>query len=348
MIPLNEIKTFLKEYSGPPLRLMEVCGTHTAQISRCGIPGMLSSAIQLISGPGCPVCVTVTDYIDRLIRLSLQPDTVVVTFGDMLRVTGTDQSLNDAKAQGGQVRMVYSPLDTLNLARQNPDKTFVFAAVGFETTTPVYAMLLKEALRMDIRNLRLLTSLKTMPGVIEWIAQKQGGIDGFIAPGHVSVVTGSRLFEPLAEKLKLPFAVAGFQGEEILTAIYALVKMRGRGKVLNLYPSAVTREGNLEAQEAAAEFFTPCDSAWRGIGVIPGSGMRLKEKYAAFDAGSEGLDSDHVHNPLCRCAQVLTGAIRPCDCPLFGRVCTPASQQGACMVSSEGSCYHYYINRRKN
>ncbi len=340
-------KAFLENYDGPPMNIMEVCGTHTAAISRCGIEGMLSPNIHLISGPGCPVCVTVTAYIDRLLQLCMESDTVVVTFGDMLHVAGSRQSLSDAKAMGGQVAMVYSPMDTLKLAAADKAKTFVFAAVGFETTTPVYAMLLEEAIQNNITNVKLLTSLKTMPQVIDWVCRVQGGIDAFLAPGHVSTITGSNLFMELSQEFHIPFAVAGFEGEPILAALYALVKCRGQARVMNLYPSVVTAKGNELAQRAVQKYFTPCDAAWRGMGILEGSGMQLREEYSAFDAGSAQLLADHEHNPKCRCAQVLTGAIDPTQCPLFGTVCTPQSQQGACMVSTEGSCYNYYVNKRQ-
>jgi hydrogenase expression/formation protein HypD len=327
---------------------MEVCGTHTASIAHCGIVSLLSPKIELISGPGCPVCVTVTEYIDRLVDLCLKPDTVVVTFGDMIRVTGSHKSLSDVRSEGGQVRMVYAPLDILRLAAAEPNKTFVFAAIGFETTTAVYAALMDEMIRSGISNVRLLTSLKTMPLVIEWVCRMQGGIDGFLAPGHVSVITGSDLFKPLAAEFHVPFAVAGFEGEEILIALYALVKMieRGESRVMNMYPSAVTATGNEAAQKMICRYFKPCDAAWRGMGIIPGSGMVLKEQYSDYDAGSEDLYSDHSHHPLCCCKTVITGAMKPYECPLFGTLCTPDAPQGACMVSTEGSCYSYFVNRR--
>ncbi len=343
---MTDIRNYLKNYNGPELRLMEVCGTHTAQISRCGIVRMLSPAIHLISGPGCPVCVTVTSYIDRLVELSMEPGTEVLSFGDLLRVKGSRMSLNDAKASGGRVRMLYSPMDALSLAEKEKDSRFVFAAVGFETTAPVYAMLLEEAQKKGIRNLRLLTSLKTMPPVIDWICKNQGGVDGFLAPGHVSVITGSRIFEPLSKKYGIPFVVSGFKGEEILTSIYALVRLRGKARVLNLYPSAVKENGNPEARKAVEKYFEPCNAAWRGMGIIQNSGLALRVRYSHFDAGSVGLDSDQSVNPACRCAQVLTGALSPDQCPLFGKVCTPRNPQGACMVSQEGSCYNYFVGGR--
>lgn len=371
-----KILEYLQSYDGKPLRFMEVCGTHTAEIHRNGIPALLPPSIELVSGPGCPVCVTVSSYIDRLIELGTDPKNCIVTFGDMLRVPGSAISLSEARAQGCSVRMVYSPMDALKLAKADPDHGYIFAAVGFETTTPVYALLVQEALEQGVKNLRLLTSLKVMPPAIDWICAHnssdacpareisvpvRGGqsgemqesgwipafrgihgperIHGFLAPGHVSVITGSRIFEPLARKYGLPFVVAGFEGKEILAAIAALVKLHGQGRVLNMYPSAVTEEGNTEAQERVDRFFEPCDAAWRGIGVIADSGRKLRKEYEAFDAGSAELMEDAGGNPACCCAQVLMGRIRPQECPLFGKVCTPQTPQGACMVSTEGSCF---------
>ncbi|HJA93624.1 MAG TPA: hydrogenase formation protein HypD [Candidatus Eisenbergiella merdipullorum] len=346
-----KILEYLQSYRGKPLRFMEVCGTHTAEINRNGIPALLPPSIELVSGPGCPVCVTVSAYIDRLIELGMDPENCIVTFGDMLRVPGSSISLSEARSRGCSVRMVYSPMDALKLAKADPGHVYIFAAVGFETTTPVYALLVQEALEQGIGNLRLLTSLKVMPPVIDWICahnsdSAQSGeacesqrIHGFLAPGHVSVITGSRAFEPLARKYGLPFVVAGFEGEEILAAIAALVKLQGQGRVLNMYPSAVTEEGNRTAQERVERIFEPCDAAWRGIGVIAGSGRKLRKEYEAFDAGSASLLEDEGGNPACCCARVLMGRIRPRECPLFGKACTPQTPQGACMVSTEGSCF---------
>ena len=346
---MTDYRTFLGEYDGKPMRIMEVCGTHTAAISHCGIPSLLSPKIELISGPGCPVCVTFTEYIDRLVALSLESNTVVATFGDMIRVPGTSKSLQDARADGAKFRMVYSPLDLIKLAREETDKTFVFAAVGFETTIAVYASLLDELIAQGIRNVKLLTSLKTMPLVIDWVCRSKSGIDGFLAPGHVSVITGSDLFAPIAKEHTIPFAVAGFEGEQILVALYALVKLINahEGRVMNMYPSVVTAEGNKTAQKLIAKYFESSDAAWRGMGVIPRSGMKLRAEYEAYDAGSENLYSDRGHNAQCRCAKVITGAEKPSACPLFGSVCTPQTPQGACMVSSEGSCHSYFANRRR-
>jgi hydrogenase expression/formation protein HypD len=337
---VDEQIRFLREYDGPEVRIMEVCGTHTAAISKNGLRRLLSPKIRLISGPGCPVCVTVTAYIDRCIELAKEPGNVLVSFGDMLRVPGSHGSLRDAQAEGAKVQMVYSPLDMMKLAEKNPSKTYIFAAVGFETTTPVYAVMLRDAIRKKIDNIRLLTSLKVMPPVIDWICTNQGGVDGFLAPGHVSVITGSDIYRPLAEKFGLPFVVAGFEGEELLAAVYALVRLRGKGKMLNMYPSVVTAQGNLLAQEQVSGFFEPGDACWRGMGSIPASGMYLKKEYAGFDAGSRELTEDSVLNKACRCAEVLTGRINSEQCPLFGTACTTEHPQGACMVSMEGSCFN--------
>ncbi len=342
---LDKIIEELKNYNGREIRLMEVCGTHTAAISENGIPSMLSDKIKLISGPGCPVCVTVTAVIDKLIELSLTDNTCVLTFGDLIRVKGTDGSLADAKARGGDVKMVYSPMDSIKLASENPCKNFVFAAIGFETTTPVYALLIEEAMKLNISNLKILTSLKTMPEVIRWVVKNGSNIDGFIAPGHVAAVTGGEIFNELSKELGIPFVVSGFEGEQLLMTIYALVKMAGKGGYKNLYKSVVSEEGNISAKEKVSKYFEVSDSSWRGMGKIPGSGMALRAEYSQFDAGSYGLDEDH--EPAgCRCASVIVGAISPHECPLFGKKCTPDNAHGACMVSTEGSCYNYFISGR--
>lgn len=343
---ITDITEFLSNYDGEELSFMEVCGTHTAAISENGIPSILSNKIKLISGPGCPVCVTVADYIDRLCTLALEDNTCVVTFGDLIRVPGSSSALQETKSKGGQIRMVYSPFEIIDLAEKDTDTTYVFAAVGFETTTPIYAVLLEKIIEEDIKNIRLLTALKTMPAAIDTLCQMGGKIDGFIAPGHVSVITGANEFKPLAEKYNLPFVVSGFKGEELLASIYALVKLKGQGKVLNLYKSTVTDTGNEKAKALVNKYFEPCDAVWRGIGRINNSGMALKKEYAAYDAGSRELIHDNVKNKKCRCGEVITGFSSPCDCPLFAKACTPENPQGACMVSNEGACFHYYINNR--
>lgn len=343
---IKEIIKFLREYDGELLSFMEVCGTHTAAISENGIPSLLSDKIRLISGPGCPVCVTVASYIDRLCELALMPNTCVVTFGDLIRVPGSSKALRDTKSVGGNIRMVYSPFEIIDIAEKESKTEFIFAAVGFETTTPIYAVLLDKIIEKNIKNVKFLTALKTMPSVIDSLCRMSNKIDGFIAPGHVSAVTGSDIFIPLAEKYSLPFVVSGFRGEELISSIYALVKLRGKGKVLNLYKSVVTAEGNAQAKEKVEKYFEPCDAVWRGIGTVADSGMALKEEYSIYDAGSRNLTEDKAKNSGCKCGEVITGFRSPRECPLFGKICTPENPQGACMVSNEGACFHYYLNDR--
>lgn len=348
MADLDSVKRFLKEYDGPEMNIMEICGSHTASIAKNGIPSMLSRRIHLLSGPGCPVCVTPTSYIDRLIDLAERPDTCVVTFGDLIRVPGSSGSLAEARGRGGHVKMVYSPMDLLPMAEKDRDTTFVFAAVGFETTTPVYALLMKEITEKKIENVRLLTALKTMPQAADFLCRAGTGIDGFLAPGHVCVVSGYRRYEPIAEKYGVPFGVAGFSGEELLIALCGLIRDRGRGVVKNYYPLVATRDGNRRAQKLVDEYFEEAPAFWRGIGMIPGSGMVLRDPYRVYDAGSLELTQDRGANPACRCGLVLTGKLRPYDCPLFGGACTPMTPQGACMVSQEGSCFSYLVNNRRD
>ena len=348
MITLDEIKKYLKNYDGDDINIMEVCGSHTEAIAKYGIPGMLSERIHLLSGPGCPVCVTPSSYIDRLIDLSKEPDTIIATFGDLIRVPGSKKSLSDVRGEGAEVLMVYSPMDIIEKAKAQPKKTFIFAAVGFETTTPVYATLIDRLVAEDIKNVKLLTALKTMPQVIDHLLKNGAPIDGFIAPGHVSVVTGYGIFEPLAEKYGIPFGVSGFQGNELLIALYGIVKNIGKGVVKNYYPSVVTREGNLAAKELTDRYFTQSDATWRGMGNVTGSGRLIAKSYEKYDAKSADLIEDHKKNAACRCDQVLMGKIKPYECPLYKKVCTPMTPQGACMVSTEGSCFSYLSNGRRD
>ena len=343
---INDVIKALKEYNGDDITLMEVCGTHTASISENAIPSLISDRIHLISGPGCPVCVTVSDYVDRLIELALNGN-VIVTFGDMIRVPGSKKALKDIKFEGADIRMVYSPMETIALAKAEPEKNFVFAAVGFETTTPIYALLLDEIIKQKAENIRLLTALKTMPNVIAALCEKDSKIDGFLAPGHVATITGSNAFVPLAKKYGLPFAVSGFEAEEILSAIYALVKLRGQGKVINLYKSAVSSDRNQKAFEIVHKYFEEYDAPWRGLGTVKGSGMALKDEYSKYDAGSRLLTNDYSYQKGCSCGEIISGLKKPCDCPLYGKICTPENPKGACMVSNEGSCFNYRTNNRK-
>ena len=341
---IDELKKALAEYDGADLRLMEVCGTHTAAIHKNGIPSMLSPKIHLISGPGCPVCVTVTAYIDRLIELAKEPENIVLSFGDLLRVPGSSGSLTTAIADGAHVRMVYSPMDALQSADRDRDHNYIFAAVGFETTTPIYAVMIERALERGIRNLQFLTSLKTMPNVIRWVCDNTGGVDGFIAPGHVAVISGYNEYAGLAKEYSIPFVVSGFEGTQLLGTIYALTRLQHRGVCKNLYDAVVTAEGNTEAKAIVNKYMEPGPAGWRGMGVIQDSGMYIKDRYKSFDAGSFGLYDDKEIQG-CHCAKILTGTEQPHDCPLFGTACMPAHPVGACMVSTEGACFNHYENR---
>lgn len=341
---LTDIRRALTDYHGPPLTFMEICGTHTAAIQENGIPALLSPHIHLISGPGCPVCVSVSAYIDRLCNLAMTPGVCVCTFGDLLRVPGSAGALEHCIAAGGRVQMVYSPLEVLAFAKAEPNTRFVFAAVGFETTAPVYAVLVHTVMQEGITNIQLLTALKTMPPAVNALCKGQVHIDGFLAPGHVAVITGEAPWHQLAKAQHLPFVISGFSGEELLCSLYALLRLAGQGVCKNLYPAAVQTKGNPKAQALVERYFQPADAAWRGLGILPGSGLVLRPEYACLDAGSTDLTEDTAAQNGCHCSQVITGTLAPTDCPLFGKACTPESPKGACMVSGEGSCHNTYLN----
>ena len=335
----DKLIAFLKGYSGAPIRIMEVCGTHTAAIAKSGIRTILSDKITLLSGPGCPVCVTPDGYIDKLIDLSLSGSTVL-SFGDMLRVPGSRGTLSDAKARGGRVRMVYSPFEAIDLCKASPDDNFVMAAVGFETIAPVYALLIERCMQENIRNFKLLCAVKTMPQVLEIMCRED--IHGFIAPGHVAAICGSNAFAPIAQAFKKPFCVAGFSGDDVICAVADLVHsiIKSDHGVHNLYTSVVLPEGNTKALELISRVFEPCDTLWRGLGCVSQSGLKLKSEYAAFDAGDVPV-SDGTHS-ACRCGDVICGRISPDQCPLFKKICTPQDPKGPCMVSREGACGVWY------
>ena len=326
---------------------MEVCGTHTASIFKNGIRSLISPKIKLISGPGCPVCVTPTAYIDKVSEYALRDDCKVYTFGDMIKVPGSEGSLADMKGRGAHVAMMYSPFDAVDAAEREPDITHVIAAVGFETTVPAYALALEEAERKGITNLRLVTALKTVIPALRWICENEDSIDGFICPGHVSVIIGSSVYEELARKYNKPFVVAGFEAEHILAVIYDIVRQieLGHGDVRNLYKNAVRTEGNPKAKEITDRYFAPGAATWRGLGTIENSGLYLRPEYARYDGGSFGLDKDMELPKNCRCGDVIVGRINPNECPMFGTGCTPTKPYGPCMVSAEGSCGIWYRAR---
>ena len=336
----------LKNYDGRPVKIMEVCGTHTASIFKNGIRTMISPKIQLISGPGCPVCVTSSAYIDELTEYSLKANHCVLTFGDMMKVKGSRMSLTEARAAGGRVKILYSPLLAVGEAEKNRETQYVFAAVGFETTAPIYALLLEEIREKKIENLKLLTSLKTIVPALSFLCETEKNIDGFLSPGHVSVITGSEVYRELAARYQKPFVIAGFEGEHILAAVYEIMTQirKQRFEVKNMYASAVTEEGNRKAAALIERYFEASDGFWRGIGTIEKSALRLKEKYRTYDAGSHG-EAAKEHMPAgCKCKSVILGRINPPECPLFKTACTPLHAIGPCMVSQEGACGIWYQN----
>jgi len=349
MMKVEQIIKELKEYDGPVIKIMEVCGTHTASIFKSGVRSLISSKIKLISGPGCPVCVTPAAYIDRCIEYALKENHVLITFGDMMKVPGQNGSLSQAKGDGARVELMYSPMEVVEKAKQNPSITYVIAGVGFETTVPAYALTIEEAARQGVKNIRLLTALKTVMPALKWICENEDEIDGYLCPGHVSVIIGSEIYKELADRYEKPFAVAGFEPEHILAGIYDIVKQlesktKIEAAVHNLYKNAVKAEGNKKAQEVINRFFEPGSAMWRGLGMIPESGLYLRREYEEYDGGSKGLDQDIQLPESCRCGEVIIGRINPNECPMFGKACNPMNPYGPCMVSSEGACGIWYRN----
>lgn len=338
MNSFEDITAYLKNYNGRPIKIMEVCGTHTAAAFKGGIRGLISEKIRLVSGPGCPVCLAAKAYIDRLIHLSLEENCIIVSFGDLLKVKGSHGSLDDAKAKGAKVVLLYSPLDVLQIAKNNPENLIVMAAVGFETTAPLYTLLLQSAEEQGLSNIRLLTALKRLVPALNMLCEEK--IDGFIAPGHVASIIGSEAFIPVATRFQKPFAVTGFTPENMLMAIWHIVReiKNNTFSVTNLYGEAVRPKGNEKALKMIEEFFEPDAAYWRGLAEWENSGLYLKKAYERFDAGSRGLNDPAEDEKGCRCSKVLTGAADPTDCPLFGRACTPQNAHGPCMVSAEGAC----------
>jgi hydrogenase expression/formation protein HypD len=331
-----------------PWTIMEICGGQTHSIIRHGLDQLLPEEIELVHGPGCPVCVTPLELIDKAIAIAALPGVMLATFGDMLRVPGSQRDLFAVKAAGGDVRVLYSPLDALKLARQNPDKTVVFFAVGFETTAPANAMAVFQAAQSGIENFAVLVSHVTVPPAITAILESPTNrVQAFLAAGHVCTVMGYWEYEPLAARYGVPIVVTGFEPVDLARGILLTVRQleQGRAVVENAYERSVRREGNVAAQHIIKEVFEPCDRAWRGIGVIPMSGYRLREPYARFDAETRFAQIAAItshESEICISGLVLQGVKKPHECPAFGVQCTPRSPLGATMVSSEGACAAYY------
>jgi len=334
-----------------PWAIMEVCGGQTHTIIRNGIDQLLPDGVELIHGPGCPVCVTPLETIDRALAIAQQPDVIFCSFGDMIRVPGSTIDLFGVKSNGGDVRIVYSPLDAIRIAQDNPDKQVVFFGIGFETTAPANAMTVKMAEQLGLDNFSLLVSHVLVPPAITAIMESPSRrVQGFLAAGHVCTVMGMGEYEPLVEKYQVPIVVTGFEPLDVLEGIRkTLLQLeQGRAELENAYPRAVQQQGNPSAQAVVRDVFATCDRAWRGIGVIPQSGWRLADSYAEYDAEKRFSVTDIVTNesPLCRSGEVLQGLLKPNECSAFGKQCTPRTPLGAPMVSSEGACAAYYQFRR--
>jgi hydrogenase expression/formation protein HypD len=330
-----------------PMTFMEVCGTHTMAIYQYGIRSLLPPEVRLISGPGCPVCVTPNCYLDRAVAYSRLPETIIATFGDMVRVPGSRSSLLEERARGADVRVVYSPLVAVALAQQNPDRRVIFLGVGFETTAPAIAGSILAASAKGLGNYFVLAAHKTIPLPMEVLSgDPELKIDGYICPAHVSAIIGASAYLPLARKRGIPCVVTGFEPADIMQGIEMLVRqvVEGRSSVEVQYRRVVKWDGNRKAQEVLAEVFAVGDAEWRGIGVIRGSGLEIGGGYAAFDAENAlpiAIEEPREHEG-CRCGEILKGKVAPRDCPLFATVCTPEAPVGACMVSSEGTCAAAY------
>ncbi|HPX70447.1 MAG TPA: hydrogenase formation protein HypD [Bacillota bacterium] len=332
-----------------PVRIMEVCGTHTMTIAKAGIKRMLPENVKLISGPGCPVCVTPEAVMDAVLRLSSRCDVIISSYGDMMRVPGSSRGDNLAlrRAKGARVEMVFSPMDAIELAIANPDKELVFLGAGFETTAPGTAAAIVSASERGLKNFSVLSILKMLePALRALIAEPGFKINAFLCPGHVGTIIGLKGFEYLAKDYRLPGVVAGFEPEDILLAVYMLLKQisEGRAEVENGYRRAVSFEGNIMAAEMMRRVLEPAGSLWRGLGFIENSGLGIKEEFADFDAVKRfGIELEEgAANPACRCGDVICGRLEPDECPLFGGLCTPEDPVGPCMVSSEGACAAAY------
>ena len=344
---VKEILEKLKKFDNEDITIMEVCGTHTMSILKSGLKELLPKNIKLISGPGCPVCVTPQEYIDIAIELCKKDNVIVTTFGDLIRVPGTTSSLKREKALGRDIRVVFSPLASLEIAKNNPDKEVVFLGVGFETTAPIIALAVYNAKEKGIDNLSIFNSIKTMPNAMKSLVfNKELKIDGFICPGHVAAVIGAEAFRKLSIEEKLPLVIAGFEPLDIISAIYRLVEMKVNDeiKLENLYTRLVKDKGNEKALNIINTVFQVADSQWRGLGIIKETGLKFKEDYKDYDTKNKfNINIINLQsNKGCICGEILRGIKNPYDCKLYGKVCTPLTPIGACMVSEEGTCAAYY------
>jgi hydrogenase expression/formation protein HypD len=333
------------------IHIMEVCGSHTMSIAKYAIREELPPNINLISGPGCPVCVTGAEYIDRAIELA-QTGKVIASFGDMLNVPGSETTLAQCRSEGASVEICYSPSVAIEIAERNPDREIVFLGIGFETTAPTVISIVNSAIKRKIKNISLLTAFKLVPPALEaLVSDPELKVDAFLCPAHVSAIIGASAYEPFVKKHQIPCVIAGFEPLDILLGLLGILEQRASGKAFvdNQYSRVVKKEGNKKAQELINEFLEISDADWRGLGIIPQSGLALKEKYSNYDASRKFKLTTKAPKTIknCRCGDVLKGKISPPECPLFGSACTPLNPIGPCMVSTEGSCAASYKYSRK-
>ncbi|MBN1957795.1 MAG: hydrogenase formation protein HypD [Desulfuromonadales bacterium] len=336
-----------------PFRIMEVCGGHTYAIVKYGLDQLLPSGVKFIHGPGCPVCVLPQHRIDAAIQLARRPETILVTLGDMIRVPGSRSSLQQTRAEGADVRFVYSPLETIQIARDNPDRQVIYYAIGFETTTPMTALLIDQARHADLNNLCFHTNHVLIPPAMNLLMEQGANIDAFLAPGHVSVITGVDIYEPIVKRFGTPVVISGFEPVDILSAVLSIIRQLKKGLSCceNNYARSVRESGNQKARDLVDRYFElRSDFLWRGIGSIPESALQLKPEFAAIDAerafAEDCPQAGEEQSSGCICGAILCGHASPLDCSLFAGICTPQRPQGSCMVSNEGACAAYYRYRR--
>ncbi|CUU71236.1 hydrogenase expression/formation protein HypD [Campylobacter hyointestinalis subsp. hyointestinalis] len=341
------LSNIIKQRSKKQLNIMEICGGHTHSIMKFGLPQLVGEHINFIHGPGCPVCIMPRSRIDEAIAIASIDGVIFCTLADMLRVPGSKGSLAELRAGGADIRALYSPLDTITIAKENPDKKVIFFAIGFETTTPMSAVVVEQAINLNLQNLFIHLNHVTVPAPVRAImSDKDVKIDAFLGPSHVSVITGSKIYEELANEFKTPIAVSGFEPLDLMDSILNLVNQHQNGtyKVYNEYARVVTKDGNKKAKELINRYFEPCDFEWRGLGVIKDSGLRLRDEFDYLDAKKyfNVEVGESKESKACICGEILRGKAKPYDCKVFGKVCNPQNPIGSCMVSGEGACAAYY------
>ncbi|MBQ8609280.1 MAG: hydrogenase formation protein HypD [Campylobacter sp.] len=341
------LSKIIKQRSKKPLNIMEICGGHTHSIMKFGLPQLVGENINFVHGPGCPVCIMPRSRIDEAIAIAGIEGVIFCTLADMMRVPGSKGSLAQLRAGGADIRALYSPLDVISIAQENPDKKVVFFAIGFETTTPMSAVVVEQAINLGLKNLFVHINHVTVPAPVRAImSDKDVKIDAFLGPSHVSVITGSAIYEELADEFGTPIAVSGFEPLDLMDSILNLVNQHENGthKVYNEYARVVSNQGNLKAKELINKYLEPCDFEWRGLGVIPMSGMKLRDEFNMFDARKHfNVEvGESKESKACICGEILRGKAKPYDCKVFGKACNPQNPIGSCMVSGEGACAAYY------